>query len=93
MIDNLGGRLGSFDRIEKELAPGASWSGFDRAINGSAFFADRCAPEEATLAEQPKIEREAELQPPQEQPGEPAPMAAEVGAQIALTDAPAREAA
>ena len=22
MIDNLGGRLGSFDRLEKELAPG-----------------------------------------------------------------------
>ncbi|HEY4894829.1 MAG TPA: HD domain-containing protein [Solirubrobacteraceae bacterium] len=41
MIDNLGGRLGSFDRIEKELAPGRRWSGFDRAISGSAFFADR----------------------------------------------------
>jgi len=93
MIDNLGGRLGSFDRIEKELAPGASWSGFDRAINGSAFFADRRAPEEAAPDKQPKIEREAELQPPQEQPGELAPVAAEVGAQIALTDAPAREAA
>jgi 3'-5' exoribonuclease len=94
MIDNLGGRLGSFDRIEKELSPGASWSGFDRAINGSAFFADRCAPEgPAESPEQPEIEREAELQPPQEQPGELAPMAAEVGAQIALTDAPAREAA
>jgi 3'-5' exoribonuclease len=38
MIDNLGGRLGSFDRIEKELSPGASWSGFDRAIDGSAWF-------------------------------------------------------
>src|SRR6202051_1792149 len=37
MIDNLGGRLGSFDRLEKELAPGRSWSQFDRAINGSAF--------------------------------------------------------
>src|SRR5205085_12641096 len=30
MIDNLGGRLGSFDRIEKELPDGAVWSGFDR---------------------------------------------------------------
>ncbi len=38
MIDNLGGRLGSFDRLEKELAPGAVWSGFDRAIGGGAFF-------------------------------------------------------
>ena len=38
MIDNLGGRLGSFDRIEKELAPGTAWSGFDRALSGSAWF-------------------------------------------------------
>jgi 3'-5' exoribonuclease len=39
MIDNLGGRLGSFDRLEKALAPGARWSSFDRAIGGGAFFA------------------------------------------------------
>ena len=39
MIDNLGGRLGSFDRLEKELAPGRRWSGFDRAIGAGAFFA------------------------------------------------------
>jgi 3'-5' exoribonuclease len=38
MIDNLGGRLGSFDRLEKELAPGAAWSGFDRAIGSGAYF-------------------------------------------------------
>jgi 3'-5' exoribonuclease len=38
MIDNLGGRLGSFDRIEKELPPGAQWSGFDRAIGSGAWF-------------------------------------------------------
>jgi 3'-5' exoribonuclease len=38
MIDNLGGRLGSFDRIEKQLAGGQSWSGFDRALGGGAFF-------------------------------------------------------
>ena len=31
-IDNLGGRLGSFDRLEKELAPGQSWTPFDRGI-------------------------------------------------------------
>lgn len=43
MIDNLGGRLGSFDRIEKELPDGAQWSGFDRALSGSAWFADRVA--------------------------------------------------
>jgi 3'-5' exoribonuclease len=41
MIDNLGGRLGSFDRLEKELAPGRRWSSFDRAIGGGAFFSDR----------------------------------------------------
>jgi 3'-5' exoribonuclease len=38
MIDNLGGRLGSFDRLEKELAPGAAWSAFDRAIGSGAYF-------------------------------------------------------
>jgi 3'-5' exoribonuclease len=41
MIDNLGGRLGSFDRLEKELAPGRCWSQFDRAIGAGAFFAAR----------------------------------------------------
>jgi 3'-5' exoribonuclease len=41
MIDNLGGRLGSFDRLEKELRAGERWSGFDRAIDACAFFAAR----------------------------------------------------
>jgi 3'-5' exoribonuclease len=41
MIDNLGGRLGSFDRIEKELSPGARWSSFDRAIGSGAWFKAR----------------------------------------------------
>ena len=41
MIDNLGGRLGSFDRLEKELSPGRRWSSFDRAIGAGAFFANR----------------------------------------------------
>ena len=50
MIDNLGGRLGSFDRLEKELAPGRRWSGFDRAIGAGAFFAERGA-EDSQLAE------------------------------------------
>ncbi len=43
MIDNLGGRLGSFDRLERQLPAGESWSGFDRALSGSAFFAQRAA--------------------------------------------------
>ena len=43
MIDNLGGRLGSFDRLEKELPDGTRWSPFDRALAGSAWFADRQA--------------------------------------------------
>ena len=30
MMDNLGGKLGSFDRIERTLAEGQAWSGFDR---------------------------------------------------------------
>ena len=38
MIDNLGGRLGSFDRLEKGLQDGERWSGFDRALAGSAYF-------------------------------------------------------
>jgi 3'-5' exoribonuclease len=43
MIDNLGGRLGSFDRLERELPEGEQWSGFDRALSGSAWFARRPA--------------------------------------------------
>jgi 3'-5' exoribonuclease len=41
MIDNLGGRLGSFDRLERNLPSGESWSGFDRALSGSAYFGHR----------------------------------------------------
>jgi 3'-5' exoribonuclease len=43
MMDNLGGKLGSFDRIERTLAKGQAWSGFDRAIAGSAWFSSRAA--------------------------------------------------
>jgi len=37
-VDNLGGRLGSFDRLEKELPAGATWSAYDRALGAGAFF-------------------------------------------------------
>jgi len=40
-MDNLGGRLGSFDRVERELPAGESWSRFDRALDGSAYFGPR----------------------------------------------------
>ena len=43
MIDNLGGRLGSFDRLEKALPDGSRWSGYDRALGGGAWFAPRQA--------------------------------------------------
>jgi 3'-5' exoribonuclease len=43
MIDNLGGRLGSFDRLEKALPDGSRWSAYDRALGGGAWFAARAA--------------------------------------------------
>jgi 3'-5' exoribonuclease len=42
-MDNLGGKLGSFDRIERELADGETWSRFDRGIEAAAFFGTRAA--------------------------------------------------
>jgi 3'-5' exoribonuclease len=42
-IDNLGGKLGSFDRLEKSLGDGERWSRFDRALESSAYFARRDA--------------------------------------------------
>jgi 3'-5' exoribonuclease len=39
MIDNLGGRLGSFDRIQRGLPAGEQWSAFDKGIGGGAYFA------------------------------------------------------
>ncbi len=47
MMDNLGGRLGSFDRIEKTLADGEQWSSFDRGISAAAYFAPRDGGREA----------------------------------------------
>jgi 3'-5' exoribonuclease len=39
MIDNLGGKLGSFDRVEKGLPAGEQWSAYDKGIGGGAYFA------------------------------------------------------
>jgi 3'-5' exoribonuclease len=45
MIDNLGGRLGSFDRVQKALPTGTQWSGFDKGIGGGAYFGAPAADE------------------------------------------------
>jgi 3'-5' exoribonuclease len=42
-IDNLGGKLGSFDRIERNLADGEAWSAFDRGLSSAAYFLSRAA--------------------------------------------------
>src|SRR4029079_11143692 len=42
-IDNLGGKLGSFDRLERALPDVSRWSGYDRALGGGAWFASRAA--------------------------------------------------
>jgi 3'-5' exoribonuclease len=42
-LDNLGGKLGSFDRIERELPDGEAWSRFDRGIDAAAYFRSRAA--------------------------------------------------
>jgi 3'-5' exoribonuclease len=40
-IDNLGSKLGSFDRLEKELPAGEQWSAYDSALGAGAYFALR----------------------------------------------------
>jgi len=44
MIDNLGSRLGSFDRLEQELPAGEQWSVYDKALGSGAYFAHRARP-------------------------------------------------
>ncbi|MDO9352374.1 MAG: HD domain-containing protein, partial [Solirubrobacteraceae bacterium] len=39
-MDNLGGKLGTVDRMEQERQPGAAWSSADWAFGGSVWFAD-----------------------------------------------------
>ena len=43
MMDHLGGRLGSFDRIERDLPDGQPWSKFDRGLDSAAYFSARRA--------------------------------------------------
>jgi 3'-5' exoribonuclease len=46
MADNLGSKLGSFDRIERGLDAGAQWANYDRGIGASAYFGlEGAAPE------------------------------------------------
>lgn len=37
-VDDLAAQLGSFDRLQRELADGAEWSPFDRGVGGAAYF-------------------------------------------------------
>ena len=43
MLDNLGGKLGSFDRIERALREGEAWSRFDPGIESAAYFRSHAA--------------------------------------------------
>ncbi len=38
MVDNLGSKLGSFDRIERELPAGSAWATYDKGIGSVAYF-------------------------------------------------------
>lgn len=39
-MDNLGGTLGSFDRLQRELGDGEKWSQFDKGLSAAAYFGD-----------------------------------------------------
>jgi 3'-5' exoribonuclease len=41
MVDNLGAKLGSFDRVERALADGEEWAAYDKGINAGAYFGPR----------------------------------------------------
>ncbi len=75
--DNLGGRLGSFDRLEKELPTGADWSSFDRALGGGAFFGPG-AGRAAAAAQPEEVTRPAPLELPADAHPVPLPLAAEL---------------
>jgi 3'-5' exoribonuclease len=50
MADNLGGKLGSFDRVEKALPSGAQWAAYDKGIGGGAFFGAPSLPDQRQAA-------------------------------------------
>jgi 3'-5' exoribonuclease len=51
MADNLGSKLGSFDRVERELDAGARWAGYDNGVGAVAYFgATGAEPQSARLA-------------------------------------------
>jgi 3'-5' exoribonuclease len=51
MADNLGSKLGSFDRVERALDAGARWGTYDNGIGAVAYFGvDGAEPQSARLA-------------------------------------------
>jgi 3'-5' exoribonuclease len=51
MADNLGSKLGSFDRVEGGLDAGAQWATYDNGIGAVAFFGvEGAEPERTQLA-------------------------------------------
>ncbi len=51
MADNLGSKLGSFDRVERALDEGAQWASYDNGIGAVAYFGvDGAVPESSRLA-------------------------------------------
>lgn len=51
MADNLGSKLGSFDRVERALDAGAQWGNYDNGIGAVAYFGvDGAEPQSARLA-------------------------------------------
>ena len=47
MADNIGARMGSFDRLQKSLAAGEEWSAFDKGLGAGAFFPIPSVPQQA----------------------------------------------
>ena len=51
MADNLGSKLGSYDRVERALDAGAQWASYDNGIGAVAYFgAGGAEPQSARLA-------------------------------------------